>query len=171
VLPILEPPEGARVLDVGSGYGDLTLPLARARPDLHLVGPDAEAKAVAEATGLAEQLRARRVSFQEGNALAFADSSFELIACQTLLTHVPEPEQVLAEMVRVLKPGGGLLSVEYRHHGVLSAHDDLTPELRLPERLERFRFAQLYIEGKKKLGRGDETVGIRVPFRVQNLGL
>lgn len=41
----------------------------------------------------------------------------------------------------------------------------------MPERLERFRFAQLYIEGKKKLGRGDDTVGIRVPFMVQDLGL
>lgn len=171
-LPILEPPEGAQVLDVGSGYGCLTLPLARARPDLWITGLDAEAKAVAEAAGLAQNLGATNVNFVEGdaNALPFVDSSFDLVCCQTLLTHVPEPERVLAEMVRVLKPGGHLFVVEYHHLGAFSLFDDAVAE-DLEGRLERFRFSQLYIEGKKHLGRGDDTFGVRVPFVVQDMGL
>lgn len=172
VLPILEPPEGADVLDVGSGYGGLTLPLARARPDLQITGLDAEAKAVTEAAGLARDYGALSVRFVKGdaNALPFADSSFDLVCCQTLLTHVPEPERVLAEMVRVLKPGGCLFAVEYHHLGAFSAFDDANTE-DVEGRLERFRFAQLYIEGKKRLGRGDDTFGVRVPFVVQDMGL
>lgn len=172
VLPILEPPEGAYVLDVGSGYGGLTLPLARARPDLQTKGLDAEAKAVAEAAGLARDLGLPNVRFVEGDAsaLPFADSSFDLVCCQTLLTHVPEPERVLAEMVRVLKPGGCLFAVEYHHLGAFSAFDDANTE-DMEGRLERFRFSQLYIEGKKRLGRGDDTFGVRVPFVVRDSGL
>ncbi len=171
-LPLLGLPEGAQVLDVGSGYGGLTLPLARSRPDLQITGLDAEAKAVAEAAELARDHGAVNVQFVEGdaNALPFETGSFELVCCQTLLTHVPEPERVLGEMARVLKPGGCLFAVEYHHLGSFSSFDGVNPD-DLEGRLERFRFSQLYIEGKKRLGRGDETFGVRLPFLVQDMGL
>jgi len=173
VLPLLVPPQGARALDVGCGYGGLTLPLARAGAGLWVLGLDREREAVAEAAKLAEELGVTNVAFREGDAAAlpFDAATFELVCCQTLLTHVPEPERVLAEMIRVLKPGRTLFAAEYHALGTFSMHDDLTLEPSLGEALERFRLARLYIEGKKRLGRGDDTLGVHLPFMLQDLGL
>lgn len=49
VLPLLDIPQGGLVLDVGSGYGVLTLLLARLRPDMDVMGVDLEPKVVAVA--------------------------------------------------------------------------------------------------------------------------
>ncbi len=50
----------------------------------------------------------RNVLLQEGNAqaLPFADGSFDLVFCRTAVHHFPRPEQALAEMARVCRPGG-----------------------------------------------------------------
>jgi SAM-dependent methyltransferase len=42
----------------------------------------------------------------DANYLPFADNTFDGVVCETLLEHVVEPERVIAEMFRVLKPGG-----------------------------------------------------------------
>ena len=44
----------------------------------------------------------------DGRALRFADGDFDVVVCHTVLCHVPEPERVLAEAFRVLRPGGTL---------------------------------------------------------------
>jgi len=48
------------------------------------------------------------VLLQEGNAadLAFVDASFDLVVCRGALHHFPHPEQPVAEMARVCRPGG-----------------------------------------------------------------
>lgn len=48
------------------------------------------------------------VLLQEGNAseLPFVDESFDLVMCRSALHHFPRPEQPLAEMARVCRPGG-----------------------------------------------------------------
>jgi SAM-dependent methyltransferase len=63
---------------------------------------------VAKAGELATELG--NVSFEEGDgrALRFADGDFDVVVCHTVLCHVPEPERVLAEAFRVLRPGGTL---------------------------------------------------------------
>jgi SAM-dependent methyltransferase len=50
------------------------------------------------------------LSFEErdGRALRFGDGDFDVVVCHTVLCHVPEPERVLAEAFRVLRPGGVL---------------------------------------------------------------
>lgn len=42
----------------------------------------------------------------DAHALPFADNTFDGVVCETLLEHVLEPERVIAEMERILKPGG-----------------------------------------------------------------
>ena len=173
VAPLLDLPQSAQALDVGCGYGGLTLSLAKAAADSWVLGIDLEAQAIAEAARLAEELNVMNVGFREGDATAlpFEADTFDLVCCQTLLTHVPEPMAVLQEMIRVLKPGGTLFTVEYHNLGMVSAYDELAPEPSLEEALERFRLARLYIEGKRRLGRGDDTLGVRVAFMLQDLGL
>lgn len=43
----------------------------------------------------------------DAEALGFADGSFDAAICEFGLLHLPEPEQGIAEVFRVLKPGGG----------------------------------------------------------------
>ena len=59
----------------------------------------------------AERLRGAGITnvlLQEGHAAAlpFVDASFDLVFCRTALHHFPQPEQCVAEMARVCRPGG-----------------------------------------------------------------
>jgi len=102
--------EGDRLLDVASGAGTTAL-LAASERDCRVVGLDYGAAAVtgaraeAEAIGLAD-----RVSFVEGDAeaLPFDDGSFDVVICECALCTFPDKATAVAEMRRVLKPGGRL---------------------------------------------------------------
>jgi len=54
------------------------------------------------------------VLLQEGNAaeLPFLDASFDLVACRAALHHVPDPGAVVAEMARVCRPGGRVVTAD-----------------------------------------------------------
>jgi SAM-dependent methyltransferase len=45
----------------------------------------------------------------DAHHLPFADGAFNSVSCDAVLEHVPEPQQVVEEMYRVLKPGGGVV--------------------------------------------------------------
>jgi ubiquinone/menaquinone biosynthesis C-methylase UbiE len=55
--------------------------------------------------GCAERVELRRA---DAKALPFADGSFGAVISNSIVHHIPEPGRVLAEMVRVLRPGGVL---------------------------------------------------------------
>ena len=107
-LSELEFPPTARVLEIGCGTGPVTRLLARQRGVAEAVGIDPSPVFIAKAGKLAAELG--NVSFEEGDgrALRFADGDFDVVVCHTVLCHVPEPERVLAEALRVLRPGGTL---------------------------------------------------------------
>lgn len=96
-----------RALDVGTGAGALALalaPLVREVVGVDRV-PELLELARARAAGLAN------VSFVEGDAtsLPFEDFAFDLVGTLRTLHHVPRPELVVAELVRVTHPGGRIL--------------------------------------------------------------
>jgi ubiquinone/menaquinone biosynthesis C-methylase UbiE len=99
---------GVRALDVACGPGLLTLALAEAGAEA--VGVDATEALLA----LAREEAARRglaVEFRAGDARALdlPDAHFDVVTCRAAFHHFPEPARVLAEMVRVAKPGAALL--------------------------------------------------------------
>lgn len=106
---------GQRVLDVGCGPGWFWTAAAEKMPgglDLTLV--DFSPGMVAEAqercweghsAGLFAFLRAERA---DAMALPFADESFDTVVAMHMLYHLPDPARGIAEMHRVLKPGGHL---------------------------------------------------------------
>jgi SAM-dependent methyltransferase len=109
-------PDAPRILDIGCGTGEITGRLARLFPAATLVGVDI----IDAHLELARQRHAElaeRLSFTRGDAfhLAYEANRFDLVVCRHMLQSVPDAEQVLAEMVRVARPGGRLhvLSEDY----------------------------------------------------------
>ncbi|MBX3355179.1 MAG: bifunctional demethylmenaquinone methyltransferase/2-methoxy-6-polyprenyl-1,4-benzoquinol methylase UbiE [Phycisphaeraceae bacterium] len=109
------PLEGARVLDVACGTGDLSLAMA-AGGAAEVVGVDftepmldiARQKSTARTSGTSPR-------FQWGDAMAldFPDASFNRVSIAFGLRNVSDPSRALREFQRVLKPGGRLIILEF----------------------------------------------------------
>lgn len=108
-------------LDVACGTGDLTLELAR-RGAARVVGLDFTAEMLAIARKKAGTRRARaseadrsEVEFVEGDAMAlpFPDASFDAVTIAFGIRNVAEPMRALREFVRVLRPGGRVVVLEF----------------------------------------------------------
>jgi SAM-dependent methyltransferase len=124
------------VLDVGCGTGEFARRVAQLLPDATVLGVDiveahlSRARAAVAAMGIGD-----RASFMAGDAysLALPDAGFDLVACRCVLQALPGPERVVAELVRVARPGGviHLLAEDY---GMIQMH---------PTRLDSDRFWRL----------------------------
>ncbi len=99
------------VLEIGVGSGT-NLPYYRAAAGVWAIEPDAERAAKAE-----ERIRAAHVPIvvKVGSAesLPFEDARFDNVVSSLVFCSVADPEQALAEVRRVLKPGGALHMVEH----------------------------------------------------------
>jgi len=100
-------PRDARVLDVGAGTGQFSARLAAAYPDAGVTGVELLSASVDFARRQHAAL-APRVSFETGDAfnLAQPDDSYDLVVNRHMIQAVPQVERVLAELVRVARPGG-----------------------------------------------------------------
>jgi ubiquinone/menaquinone biosynthesis C-methylase UbiE len=107
-------PAGARILDLGCGTGEATRRLAGLFPGAaEIIGIDLLPSMVEAARGLCgarAQGGGPSLTFEEGDgrALRFPDGYFDLVACRHLTQLLPDPEAVLTECRRVLRPGGWL---------------------------------------------------------------
>jgi SAM-dependent methyltransferase len=90
---------GRRVLDLGCRDGALSHAYAEGNS---LVGVDADREALAEAEKLG--LETRWADLDE--PLPFEDASFDVVVAGELLEHLRDPRRVVAEILRVLRPGG-----------------------------------------------------------------
>jgi demethylmenaquinone methyltransferase / 2-methoxy-6-polyprenyl-1,4-benzoquinol methylase len=105
-----------RVLDVATGTGMVARALARAS-GCQVVGVDQSRQMLARARAVTTGIPslAGRISFIEGQAerLPFADGEFDHVTFTYLLRYVDDPGATVRELVRVLKPGGRLASLEF----------------------------------------------------------
>jgi SAM-dependent methyltransferase len=94
----------SRVLDLGCGSGDSIDLFRSVDPEVSWVGADIE-----ESPEVAARVRddAEFVTF-DGRTLPFEDASFELVYCKQVLEHVEHPRELMADVARVLAPGGHL---------------------------------------------------------------
>ena len=134
VLDLL--PAGARrICDVGCNAGALLQHLAATRPELQLSGIDIEARAIEIAR---RRLPAAQLSAGPATALPHPSGHFDAVICLDMLEHVPGPERaaVLAEIHRVLKPGGRLI-IQVPHAGPSSFLDPQNFRHRFPRTYAR----------------------------------
>jgi ubiquinone/menaquinone biosynthesis C-methylase UbiE len=103
--------EGTTVLDVGCGTGQDTLDLARAvGVHGHVVGIDNSETMLREARQRAEQAQLSvEYILADATHLPFNDASFDSCVASRVLGHLQQPEQALAEMVRVALPGAKIV--------------------------------------------------------------
>jgi ArsR family transcriptional regulator len=109
--------------DLGCGTGALALRLAPFAQQV--IGIDASREMLAAARARAHD--ARHVTFKRGEleALPLADATLDLAVLALVLHHVGEPVAALAEVRRVLVPGGRLLLVDMQPHG----HEEYRAEM------------------------------------------
>jgi arsenite methyltransferase len=114
-LDLLEPRPGEHVLDLGCGSGvHSRLIASRVSPGGLVVGVDAEPEAIELARKLSEDEGAPpALTFQVADAhrLPFENDSFDAVICISVLAFCEDPLRVLADVRRVLRPGGRLLLV------------------------------------------------------------
>jgi len=111
---------GGRILDAGCGTGGFLAALGLRRPDLVRFGVEWDATAAARARSKSEAALARG----SVNALPFADDSFDAVVSADVLCHTAvNPATALAELFRVLRPGGRLILNMPAYQWMLSAHD------------------------------------------------
>jgi ubiquinone/menaquinone biosynthesis C-methylase UbiE len=99
------------VLDVGTGTAQIPIELCQQASTVQVIGIDLAEHMLRlgneniRKAGLIDRLSLRR---EDAKHLSFADGSFAAVISNSIVHHAPEPERVLAEMVRVTTPGGTL---------------------------------------------------------------
>lgn len=113
ILKYLKPPPNALFLDAGCGVGSHSFRIAKR--GYRCIGVDLSESVVKIAR---ENATVRgwesRTSFvcEALEDLGFADSSFDAVHCRGVLMHIPQWEKALANLYRVLKPGGRIAILE-----------------------------------------------------------
>ena len=96
------------ILDVGCGLGSAVRVMAK------MVGSNGRVVGVDSSETMLQEAKARSVGFgfsadfykADAQRLPFKDETFDFCTASSLLEYVPQPEQALDEMIRVVKPGG-----------------------------------------------------------------
>lgn len=105
------------VLDIAGGTGDVTFAVARAKRPAHIQCTDLvpEMLEVARAHQQAGAACGVAIDFDvvDAQSIPYADASYDVITMAYGLRNMPERERALDEMLRVLKPGGQLVCLDF----------------------------------------------------------
>ena len=103
-----EPPAGSRFLELACGPGFYCCQFAERYPHLDVLGIDRSRQALRRARGVARARGLRNVRFEQSDALHLdlGEESVDSLLAARLFTILPEREEAMAEMHRVLTTGG-----------------------------------------------------------------
>jgi arsenite methyltransferase len=111
------PPPGIKVVELGCGPGFYSRKLAQRFPQIAVTGVDRSESQVRSARQRAAAQNVNNCVFERVNALALPseEASFNVLIASRIFTVLPDHERAVAEMFRVLKPGGRCFIAEPRH--------------------------------------------------------
>jgi len=150
---------GDRILDIGSGLGQMSIAMAKVSGRSgRVLGIERSTEQIAKAAASRDEagLTAEQVEFRQGDALRppFQEgerNTFDLAFTRFLLEHVPEPLAVVKQMVQAVRPGGKIVLADDDHE-VLRLH---------PEPAGMRRVWNAYMSLYERVG-NDPLVGRRV---------
>ena len=111
------PSAGTQLIELGCGPGFYSCRLAERFSDMSVTGVDRSESQLRWARERAGALGLRNCRFRRINALklSYADAEFDIVLASRLFTILPEQNRAVAEMYRVLKPGGRCFIAEPRY--------------------------------------------------------
>ena len=144
---------GSKVLEAGCGVGAQTEILARRSPQAQFTSIDISPVSLARAKARIDELKISNVRFMQADlrGLSFNDDRFDHIFVCFVLEHLDDPAAALAELRRVVKPGGTITVIE-GDHGSCFWH---------PETPASLRVWKCLIDVQRRLGH-DPNIGRRL---------
>jgi SAM-dependent methyltransferase len=154
---------GGQAIDLGCGpSGVIELLSERVGPQGHIIGLDYNPANVDLAREFVRERRLTNAEVMQGDArhTGLAPASFDLVHARTLLINLPDPADVVAEMVRLAKPGGFVAALE----------PDLFVSIYHPAHPALDRLRDIFREGFVVDG-ADPFIGRRLPELFRQAGL
>jgi ubiquinone/menaquinone biosynthesis C-methylase UbiE len=128
LVEALAPVAGEHILEVGCGSGVLCRPVAPCvAPGGKITGVDISSEFLKLAQGYAASADLSNLiqwGASQAEFLPFQDASFDGVFAARLLLHVSEPQLVLNELVRVVRPGGRVVVMDWDYDTVALDHSD-----------------------------------------------
>ncbi|MGI8819516.1 MAG: class I SAM-dependent methyltransferase [Chthoniobacterales bacterium] len=112
-----QPSPDTRLIELGCGPGFYACQLAERFPQISVTGVDRSARQLEWARKKARQANVQNCRFEADNVLDLShpEESFDIILAARLFTVLPNQPQAIAEMHRILRPGGRCLVAEPRY--------------------------------------------------------
>jgi ubiquinone/menaquinone biosynthesis C-methylase UbiE len=109
---------GGRIIDVGCGFGEMSMVLAEGIPGCEVVGVDLSKPLLDYARGSIDGESVKsRVKFEVGNVekMPFENNSFDVVFNVSMVHWVSDPISMLSEIERILKPDGNLFIKDLKY--------------------------------------------------------
>jgi ubiquinone/menaquinone biosynthesis C-methylase UbiE len=152
------------LLDVGAGlchWSKLLVPYLK--PKSHITALDNDVKWAKGSTDIERFFNrySAYIDFVKGDAheLPFADNSFDVVTCQTLLIHVNNPELVLQEMKRVVKKDGIIICSEPNNRIQTLLQDTSNQDDKIEDVLNRVKQNLYFEKHKQQVHNGNQSFG------------
>jgi len=116
--------DGKKVLEIGCGSGIDAVEFARHGADVTVIDIAPNAVTLAKKLAVEANVQIEVIEY-DGHTLPYSDSQFDLVYSYGVLHHIPWRDEVLREVLRVLKPDGRMMAMLYNRNSLLFAYSIL----------------------------------------------